>query len=372
MKKIGIISLYYKNRNYGGLLQAYAMVKAINKMGYNAEQICLERNKTYNKDIRKVFNLMSFVKGSIKNVINCFIDPLIELRNRRFKEFEEIIPHSKVYDKDTVIESTREYEIFLAGSDQIWNKWWYRPEYFLEFVPSDLYKFSYSASMPDINLSEKQKNLIKKHLSDFKSISVRECKTAEFLSELIGTEVECVVDPTLLLDKDDWNEICTEKIIDKEYIFCYFLGRNKSFKKEITKFAKKNKLKIVTLPHLVQLNPEDFFFGDYKLYDVGPEGFISLIKNAEFVFTDSFHAGVFSNLYKTKYYIFNRNEKNDMNERIMTLLKLFNSTHRFIISVEEFKNKLNNDPVTFDEEKLKEEKEKSITYLRKNLINSIS
>ena len=95
-------------------------------------------------------------------------------------------------------------------------------------------------------------------------------------------------------------------------------------------FAKKLKLKIVTLPHLDLIKKSDIFFGDCKLYNVSPQMFISLIKNAEYVLTDSFHAAVFSNIFKTKYYVFERVGTIEMSSRISTLLKITNTNERYL------------------------------------------
>ena len=89
-------------------------------------------------------------------------------------------------------------------------------------------------------------------------------------------------------------------------------------------------MKIVTLPHLHSIKRSDILFKVHKLYDVSPQMFISLIKNAEYVLTDSFHAAVFSNIFKTKYYVFERVGTIEMSSRISTLLKITNTNERYL------------------------------------------
>ena len=132
-----------------------------------------------------------------------------------------------------------------------------------------------------------------------------------------------VVDPTLLFNGEEWEKLIpVEKIINEKYIFCYFLGKVTKYRDEVKKLAKKKNLKIVILPHLDDFVEYDETFGDYRLYDVDPAKFVNLIRNAEYVCTDSFHGTVFSLLNHKKFMTFNRfNEKskNSRNSRIDSL-----------------------------------------------------
>lgn len=373
MKKVGIVSLYYNSKNYGGLLQAYALVKIIENLGYPCEQISLS---TYRNQKRKrkitVNKLVKYLNTRIKkicnNIVYAQVIKEINVRNLKFTQFEKKIPHSKkIYTYQELKENFEGYQVVIAGSDQIWNMSWYKPEYFLDFVPNDVYKFSYAASMPNINLTHSQKEIIKKHLKNFKSISVREKVTVDFLQKLINTQVRCVLDPTLLLKKEEWDGICGKPIVKEKYILCYFLDKNRELKKIVKRIAKEKGLKLVVLPHLSGLIREDISFGDYKLFDIAPDDFISLIKNAEYVFTDSFHATVFSNIYKTKYYVFCRNGEKNMIDRITTVLELFEAKDRLILSDRDIIKKISDEPIRYDENKIEIHRKESIQYLENNL-----
>ena len=335
MNKIGIVSLYYRNRNYGGQLQSYALEKYISDLGYNVEQICWERIIDTTPVISKKKKDISYYIRAIyrrakKKIYFLLYDKKLKKRLMCVKNFEKSIRHSeKIYDADSISKVNDEYDAFVIGSDQVWNVFWCGTQYFLEKAPKEKYKFSYAASMPDTNLNDDEKNAVYRALEDFDSISVREKATADFLSELCNREVKHVLDPTLLLNKSQWDEISDKTLVDGKYVFCYFLGRDKEYRKVAKKFAKKVNLKLVTLPHLTGVVDADLTFADKRLYEVSPADFVSLIKNAEYVITDSFHAAVFSNIYKVKYYVFNRSEL-EMSERIVTLLDIFNSNERFL------------------------------------------
>ncbi len=372
MKKIGIITEYYKSKNYGGILQAYAMVLVLSKLTHQAEQLCFERGETEGaKNHREKLSFLKLLKKMVYRPIKRHISQKINLRKAAFHNFELKIPHSsKVYTSDNILECVNDYDTFITGSDQVWNMDWYFREYFLDFVPDDKCKISYGASMPNINLSGEQKQIVYDHLKSFHAISVRENETADFLEKLTGRKTEWVLDPTLILSRDDWDEICSPKVIDGKYIFCYFLGEHKKHRAIASQFARKMGYKIVTLPHLSRINKNDITFGNVRLYDISPEQFISLIKHAEYVITDSFHATVFSNIYQTKYFVFDRVGIGEMSSRIKSLVALTNEQFRFCTGENlnaEYMLDRKDIKVQSLSDELLQMKEKSIEFLKTNL-----
>lgn len=377
MRKIGIISMYYNSKNYGGLLQSYALVKTISKLGKDSEQICWQylinngekaqstKKNILKKLIRKPYYL---IKRVLNSLLRVSINNKIKKRNLLLKKFEETIPHSDiVYDRNTIKNACENYERFITGSDQVWNLDWYNQEYFLDFVPNDFFKASYAASMPDVNISKEQENLLKRHLHSFNMISVREKETQKFLQELCGKNVKWVIDPTLLLEQDDWDEICDKRIVSEKYIFCYFLGDSEENRKIANEFAKETNLKIVTIPYLSGINNKNSSFGDIKLFDISCEQFLSLIKYAEYVITDSFHAVVFSNIYKTKYFVFRRSKTENMSSRITSILELLNAEERFCVeqsATVKYMIQLKEKNIDNFQEKFLEAKDESILYLK--------
>jgi hypothetical protein len=134
----------------------------------------------------------------------------------------------------------------------------------------------------------------------------------------------------LLLTRQQWDEVCAPRQVEQPYVFCYFLGKGRKQRRLAKAYAKRKKLKLVTIPHMEnQFIPEDVSFGDIRLPSPSPEMFISLIKHADCVFTDSFHAAVFSSLYQREFFVFPRHGHKGMGSRIYGLTELFGTGERF-------------------------------------------
>lgn len=345
-KKIGVITRYYKSINYGGNLQAYALCQFLNKKGFHAEQICFEQDQG-KRPVKR-----PFVKRCLLKMKRTLLSPLTELffipkrkrlckkynvwarRKNAFLEFNsEVIPHSKdVYNEKNIESCVDNYDIFITGSDIVWNLKEYTPTYFLDFVPSTKKKISYSASFAMDSLTEEQKKFVKKYLVDFYAVSVRESNAVQLLEGLYTKKVVQLLDPTFLLSKEEWDEISSERLVEDKYLFCYFLGDNKKERTLAKKYAKNKGLKIVSIQPSVGTGPmrtSDFTFGDIQIFDATPKDFISLIKYSECVFTDSFHAVVFSQIYWKQFFVFNRNSNGNLNSRIISIVDLLGLSNRF-------------------------------------------
>lgn len=387
MKKIGIITHYYQSTNYGGNLQAYALCEVLIKNKYQVEQICypfyplpFEKNRIKNLFANGVIGFFKKLWNYTKRV---FILPLekIEIRKldfyncrrKAFLEFNKnIIPHSEiVYTRDTIKDSVLTYDVFITGSDQVWNLAWYDSAYFLDFVPSKKLKMSYAASIAKDSLTAEQKEMFRESLKDYKAVSVREESAVNLLKDISPVETQLVLDPTLLLTKEDWDKVCAERVIEEEYVFCYFLGENRKERKIAEKCAEKQGLTLVAIPHTAGIKLIDRKFGDKRLYDVSPQQFVSLIKHAKYIFTDSFHAVVFSNIYQKNYFVFNRNKKGEMNSRIINITKLFHQEERFCNGKEreclEYVESLPDIDYTQENKEFEALKEKSLAFLKENL-----
>lgn len=392
MKKIAILTHYYKNLNYGGTLQAYALCKATEKnLHIRVEQVSYpdledrirfqySLNKKAENCFRGIYNAvykkLSLFQRRVKNKYYHLkyknaVDLNIRIKN--FKNFSEtIIPHSdKVYTSENITEILAQYDAFITGSDQVWNTNWYTPVFFLDFVPSDKIKISYAASISKDSLTDKEKEIFKKSLADFKAVSVREEQAVDLIKDLSPVKPVVTLDPTLLLDASDWDKVCAPRVVEDDYIFCYFLGDNPKERKIAKKFAKEKGLKLVSVPLTGVKVYSDLKFGDVILPAASPEEFISLIKHASYVFTDSFHAVVFSQIYKRQYFVFNRDSKGSMNSRIINITNLFNTQERFCNGSEketlQYVRSLQEIDFSRPNPKFDEIKEFSINFLKENL-----
>ena len=339
MKRIGIVTHYYHSNNYGGNLQAYALVTYINKLsGFTAEQICYSFIKTSSKKVKSKKSLIDCIsRYNIKFQCFKFIDYLYsnkyKLRLKSIRKFNKAIPHSSsVFFESTISECINNYDCFITGSDQVWSG--NSNTFFLGFVHGKP-KLSFSANIGLKEISNNHKQFIEEKLRDFTAISVRNENDKRIISELTEKDIQIIFDPVFLLSPFDWNRIAQDAPKKyKKYIFCYFLGDTKKFKDIAKRFAKKMNLKIVTIANYKdnenRLIKNDLFYGDYKPYDVSPADFVGLIRDAEYVFTDSFHAVAFSLIYHKQFFVFDRISKyGDMSARIVNILNQFNLSDRF-------------------------------------------
>lgn len=338
MKRVGILTEFHKTHNYGGSLQAYALSEYLNSIGYDAEQVSYvlrssrpDPKKLTVKRLKRAFDLLELRQYLIRKVGGYFFRKEICRRNLAVERFnEESVRHSQKIYTASVLDSCTDYDIYVVGSDQIWNPDWYEMAFFLDFVPKGKKKLSYAASIGKKELTPEQQEVFREKLADFTAVSVREQDAVGLLKELSPVPVVQTLDPTLLLTREQWDEVCSERLISEKYIFTYFLGADTNQRKVATEFAKKKGLPIVTLPYLEGLFRKcDVSFGNKKLYDISPADFISLIKHAEYVLTDSFHACVFSSIYQKEFFAFQRLGHAGMGGRLYSLTKLFHSEDHF-------------------------------------------
>jgi len=341
LKKIGIISLCYGNSNYGGVLQAYALQKAIEKLGTECVQISYDVTHTKNRIRLRLWRLLinphrifpAVCKRLSKHRVDApeTIRSEITKREAAFRAFEERIPHTtQVYCEGAMQQCGEGFDTLVTGSDQVWNLTLYRPACFLNFAAPGQRKISYAASVSMDSFTGIQKAVVKHYLRDYAAVSVREAQTVDLLRPISPKEPVWTLDPTLLLTMEQWDELCADRMIGEPYLFCYFLGIDQKKCSIATDFARKNGWKIVTIPYLHgydEKEPADF--GDCRWIDVSPAQFLSLVKHAAYVLTDSFHACVFANVYRRQYAVFNRNAAGEMNSRIYSLTRMMEQQERF-------------------------------------------
>lgn len=335
--KIGILTHYYRSANYGGNLQAYALCKVLEEMGHQPQQVQIDHSADYQ-------NLLSPQARGFKHKLKQLAKPVVRLLlpkyrkkwqqeeaarqqlQERFSHFNrELIPHSQtVYTPNTIRRAIFDYDAFITGSDQVWNPIWYFPPFFLDFVPSVMPKLSYAASIGQSQLPAAILQRYRAHLKDFIGVSVRE----EDAVTLLGCNAQWVLDPTMLLTKAQWLEVAEPSTIETPYVFCYFLGNDLEMRNAAAAYAKAKGLTLVTIPNATGLrHSNDENFGDLRLPDPSPEAFLGLIEKAEFVFTDSFHATVFSLIFGRTFATFPR--EGHGSSRITTLLQLFDAQSHF-------------------------------------------
>ena len=327
--RVAIITIN-DNNNYGNRLQNYALQQ------YLFNKIKIEKVDTiwYDPQYRYMSqtNIFSW-ETWIKYIIN-WKNQRVYLKEEYLKNNIRMYNISKFTEKintrfDFKIKNNLEakYDYFIVGSDQVWNLnfWSKKCDHanirFLKFAPKEK-RVAYAASIAIPSIPKDKEQFFRDSLNEMKAISMREKSGAELVKNLTGKDVPVVVDPTILLSKEEWQkiELVPEWYNGEKYILTYFLGNPSPI---IENLAKKNNWKIYNLMDKSNLD----------LYASRVEEFVYLIEHAELVATDSFHACVFSILMNTPFLVVNRKEKGmaDMTSRIDTLLELFGYQDRYIV-----------------------------------------
>lgn len=334
--KVGLVPLSYNGYNYGFVLQFYALQRILKDKNIECEIIFFHNDeKAYSLELppRKEFLLhmkiaiYKFLFGKSKLIEEKKIEENIKKRKEKIDTFKRQ-HYSRVVDETDI--SYSEYDAVICGSDQIWNPNWARRRCFLEFVPDETNKIIYAASLGCESMSNDQKEQFQSRIERLQYVSVREYSGKAILDSFVkDKDIKVVLDPTLLLLPEEWNDIVVDPK-EKGYVFTYFLGRYDDKLDYIGKFAKKKGLKIVNIPFASGERNDKIRFGDLQIKDADPGEFIGFIKKAQYIFTDSFHACVFSVLFKKEFYVFWRDNSKKMQGRINTLLHNFHLPDRFI------------------------------------------
>ena len=379
--KAGIVTLYHGNYNFGGLLQAYALPKVL-KDYFDIEAEQIDYIPVESVIIKK--NRRNPLYFWYQVIYKCGISffALLTKRNRLrrkqvFDYFINEIPHSEtVYEYNSIQNSLNHYQLFICGGDQIWND--YKENYniniyTLQFVPLEMKKIAYAPSMAVLETTIDFKKIMRNGLNRMSAISVREKKSLPVLKELTDKKIDVVVDPVLLLGPNEWKAVVKESEKKNKYVLCYLLGDSMAYRKAIEKFVHKKQLSILTFPHICLnvVRKCDLFFGDIHDYTSGPREFLGLIKNAEFVVTDSFHACVFSMIFETPFVVFERDkagEVGNMNSRIYDFLEEYHLENQLV--TEEKLLKMKDIPTVnfaYAHEHWKKRRKESLEYLENAL-----
>lgn len=339
--KIGIITYYYDSINYGGNLQAYALTKVIKNLGENAVQICYDYRGVGSSDLKSANNQKKSIRRRLYDLLykiksgELYLELMNQIgkgryteRNRAILEFNRKIPHSEqVYNDETIIECVPLFDLFITGSDMVW--YWPNKSFFLNFTNKT--KISYAAGVSRSALPVEHQVFYRNSLKDYQAISVRDKTGLELIQKILNKKIEYLLDPTLLLTSADWDQVASHRIIKDKYIFCYFLDDSKEIKQLACKYARRKKIKIVTIADFRDCSngylKNDRLF-DIRLYKISPKDFISLIKYAEYVFTDSFHGMAFSTIYHKQFFVFERVDKVDLLIRITDLANVLDCENR--------------------------------------------
>jgi len=366
--KVGILTFHY-GYNFGGVLQAYALQQFLTSLNIHVEII---------NYVPKDYNITSFygisrrrpikaIKKIIANILHQkkSISSFDNFRNSFLKMTE------KVSTLEGLIEKSQKFDAIIVGSDQVWNPSQHdKKVYFLDYkLPYSTKKISYAPCCTVNVIAKENKSNLEKALSNFDSLSVRNITTYEFVNELIGEKCTVVLDPTFLWNFD---ELLEPKRENNKYILVYIIGKELEKKNNLA-ISKIKKIYgnipvyaivIGAVSSVISIN-----WVDKIIFDASPKEWLNYIKNAEFLFTDSFHGVLFAMKFKTKFtaYYFEAIRAFrfiDLNQRYKLDDYIIDNYSRIsYISDEIFREKMNEvDDIN------KEMIKKSISFLKNSLL----
>lgn len=356
--KATIITIYASNLNIGNRLQNYAVQEILKHLGFRVDSVCFQKSMFDGK--QKVKYLLQRSTGyrlpGDKDYWRAF--------PKRIASYEKF---NKKYIRTQQIRrigQIRHSDYYVIGSDQVWNPEWYddcemKKELFLLTFAKPEQKVCLSPSFGIKELPEVWKPWFKRYLLSFPRIAVREDAGAKIVKELTGQDAVVTIDPTLMLDRAEWEKIAVKPArvdCSKNYILTYFLGgRSENVENMVKEYSEKLKADIY---HLLDMSEPD-------LYAAGPSEFIYLISRAELIVTDSFHACVFSFLYGKPFLLYDRAGGDGMMCRMETLFNVFHLRRKYIGSG------LKNDILECDYRdgycELTRERQKLLTYLEESM-----
>ena len=383
MKKIGIITTFKAN-NYGAELQAFALQNKLKRLGYDSYLIdyLFYKNRQH-KPCKESRPLRKFtLSKSLKNkFLYRIVLPLIDLygdyfnndlriRKKNFLSFHEKNSNltQTFYSYKELYNTNFDFDVYCVGSDQVWN-----PNtatsiepYFLTFAPHKAKKISYASSFGVSKIQEPElRNRYKQLLNNIKILSSREMQRVQLIKEITGRDAINVLDPTLLLNKKEWEEfaICDNAYKNGKYIVLYNIHESDAILSLAYKIHKETGYPILKICKRAILLPK--YKNVINIKTAGPAEFIGLIKNAGFVITNSFHGTVFSILFEKKFFSI-MPEKANNNSRVEDFLRLLKLEDRLFYDSSIPINSIEyNTPINYESVKqsINYYKDKSIEYL---------
>lgn len=352
MKKIGILTFQYpENRNFGAILQSYAHLALIKK---------------FNKDVKIInYNPNNYKYMSLK------VRTLIKLESRGFKDFFE--KFLKISNFNNLEKENEKCDIFVVGSDQVWRAFWLKEKvkhYFFDFVDKNKKKIAYAASFGvdfwegDKKLTEEIKPLIK----TFNHISVREESGIDICKNTFGVDgAICVLDPTLMISREDYQPILDDwkdkSHLKKKYIAHMLLDDTEELKKESQNIADYLGAGI----NYIKGKYKKILWKNYFSYNKVSQ-WLTYLKDAELVITDSFHCTVFSIIFHKKFVVVANPERGVA--RLETLLSKVGLEDRFFTDIKDvMKSGILDKEIDYNEveKKLAVHRKYSMDFLKKAL-----
>lgn len=358
--KVGIVT-YHRSINYGAILQTYALQRKVEEFGKDCHII------DYQNELMKKNNRLRSIKEvkGIKELGKYLL--IYRNSNSRFYKFQEFMNEYiklsiECQDIEDIREIEHQYDKFITGSDQVWNTKINGSDmaYLLEFTNQNSKKNSYAASFGVSEISEHSKKIFSNSFSTFNNILVREQQAVKIISEISDKSVQVVLDPTLLLSIDEWDKIVPLSKKNKKYIFVYAFSGSKTIKTMALNLSESKGYEIIWLTYGYEFSTKIKY-----VKNIGPLEFLNLIKNAEFIITNSFHGTAFSINFNKQFYLEYLPMGYEVNSRLENIVKMF-KLEKNILNEKTLTSNLN--IIDYDEVNKKLCKERDISL---NLLNEL-
>lgn len=314
---IGILTFAEAN-NYGAMLQAYALQQCLCSLDIKNELI-----RYRNENIWSSYHFVRYRGYSRLSQLKKAVELLLFLpKTKAFDIFREYLNITDVIEKRELPEKTRKYEKVIVGSDQVWNPRNTNSDraFLLDFIDDNEKKIAYAASFGNpaffSEFGEDAIELVK----EIPCISVREESGKVFLQTRIPNTISVVCDPVFLLTKQQWEKIIRNNN-ESEYIFVYALTPNTEMLKYVKRLSHEEKLNVIVVPGVLNTIPPALRIKNCQIMlNAGPLDFVSLISNAKYIVTDSFHGTALSIIMEKNFVVFTKNSGGNTNSRIDNIL----------------------------------------------------
>lgn len=358
--KIGTISynIYCNFTNYGSALQTWALHKTIKKIGHCPVLVDYCPDILADKDPLNPWGNMWDKDEESKRMVELTM-PAIRNNYEKFDYFyrEQFLRTSQKYTSNNFDEIVKEgLDSFVCGSDTIFcpDEFGFDDGFFANYAVMRGKSISYAASFGDPHFNEETYQILNERITNFKALGIRENQMIPYLRRHTSVPVQQTIDPTLLLSTEDYEDIVGERLEQEKYLLLYSRRYTPKMEAFAEKLAYENGWRIVD----ISLRATNVERGHIMRYDAGIEEFLALVKNAEYIVTNSFHGMIFSVQYRRPFVIFSREQ---CNNKIDELLQLFGIPERMLITGEEHFNEIDYNDV---HSRIAKEREKSLAFLK--------
>jgi hypothetical protein len=369
--KAGILTFHYAH-HYGAQLQAYALMKAIMRLGVDCEIIDYVRRDTVEGS--SLFKKGFSARALLSNANTLINYGKLKKRHARFDSFVRddmrlSVKHYSSYDE--LKADAPEYDVYVCGSDQIWNPLIFEektfdPAFFADFAKSGK-RIAYAPSFGISSIPGNLRDTLKEYLDKFDCLSAREKQGEDIIREIAGRESVTVLDPTLLPGREEWAALASAPDFKDPYLLCYFITDGRKYGEAVKMLSDKYGLPVVSLCGSRRVVPSTRF----SVMDAGPKEFLGLFANAGAVCTDSFHGTVFSIIFEKAFVCFESGKKAEkaVNSRLYNILGklgLLSHIYSHTIDAKEFEKRVEETGMPDYgrvARNLKDEREKSFHYL---------